>query len=94
MHRDHETMLAMPGVTHLSGQLPSHADGIWLEIVSKAEVAQHLKEAVVSCSHPDIFQIIGAYALLCGRGSVVLSLCLQYACACVSLPLPLYTCHL
>ena len=94
MHCIHETMLATSGVTHLSGQFPRHADGIWLEVVPKAEIAQHFEEAVVSCSHPHILQIIRAYALLSGRGSVVLSLCLQCACAGVSTRLPLIICHL
>ena len=64
---------------HLGRQLPSHADGIGFEVVSKAEVAQHLKKAVVPCGDANILQIIGANALLCGCGPQVLALSLQQA---------------
>jgi len=70
---------ATTGIMHLGGQLPCHADCIWLEVVSKAEVAKHLKEAVVSGSHTDILQVIGTYALLRGCRPAVLPLSLSCA---------------
>jgi hypothetical protein len=66
----------MAGIMHLGGQLPCHADCIWLEVVSKAEVAKHLKEAMVSSSYAHILQVIGAYALLRGCRPAVLPLSL------------------
>ena len=57
---------AMAGIAHLGGQLPCHADCIWLEVVSKAEVTKHLKEAVVSSGYAHVLQVIGTYALLRG----------------------------
>lgn len=63
---------------YLGGEFPGHVDGFWLEVVAKAEVAQHLKEAVVACSHSHILQVIGAYAFLSCGGPVVLLFGLQH----------------
>lgn len=62
---------------YLGGKFPSHADSFRLEVVTKAEVPQHFKEAVVARSHPNILQIISAYALLCCCCLVVLPIGLQ-----------------
>ncbi len=70
---------ACNGIAHLGGQLPCHADCIWLEVVSKAEVAKHLKEAMVSSSYAHILQVIGTYALLRGCCPAVLPLSLSCA---------------
>ena len=67
---------------HLGGQLPGHADSLRLEVVPKAEVAQHLKEAVMPGGDPHILQVIGAYALLGGRCSSMLTRCLQAKSQC------------
>lgn len=67
------------GIMHLGRQLPCHADCIWLEVVSKAEVTKHLKEAVVSSGYAHILQVIGTYALLRGCRPAVLSLSLLCA---------------
>ena len=69
----------MASTVHLGGQLPCHADCIWLEVVSKTEVAKHLKEAVVSSGYAHILQVIGTYALLRGCRPAVLSLSLLCA---------------
>lgn len=62
---------------HLCGQLPSHVDSIRFKVVSKAEVTQHFKKAVMSSSHSHILQVVCAYALLGGCGTLVLSFSLQ-----------------
>ena len=54
-------------------QLPGVADGVALEVVAEAEVAQHLEEGVVARGVADVVQVVvlatGAYALLAGRGA-------------------------
>ena len=70
---------ATAGIMHLGRQLPCHADCIWLEVVSKAEVTKHLKEAVVSSGYAHILQVIGTYALLRGCRPAVLPLSLLCA---------------
>lgn len=55
----------------LCRQLPSHVDGICLEVIPKAEIPQHFKEAMMPSSHTNIFQIIRSYALLC-RGRTLM----------------------
>ena len=72
---------------HLRGQFPRHADCIRLKIVSKAEVPQHLEEAVMPSCHSNVFQVIGSYTFLCCRCSVVLPLSLPDASQGCSLPL-------
>ena len=45
----------------------SHAlDGVLLEVVPEAEVAQHLKEGVVPLGHAHILDVVGAHTLLGG----------------------------
>ena len=57
--------------------LPSKKNGLFLEIIAKAEIAHHLKEGVMAGSVAHIVQIImfaaGAYAFLCGGGSSVIA---------------------
>ena len=52
---------------------PGEGDGIALEIVAEAEVAQHLEEGVMTGGVADVFQVVvlaaGAYALLAAHGA-------------------------
>ena len=60
-------------------QLPGVGNGLLLEIVAKAEVAEHLEEGVVAVGEAHVFQVVvlaaGAHALLrawwraCSRAS-------------------------
>ena len=54
-------------------ELPGKANGIVLEIIAKAEVAQHFEESVVACGVTDVFQIIvfaaSTHTALAGRSS-------------------------
>ena len=54
-------------------QFPGVVDGIFLEVVAEAEIAQHLEESVVACGVADVFQVVvlaaGAHAALRGRGA-------------------------
>ena len=54
-------------------KLPRIVDGITLEVVAKAEVAQHLEEGVMARGVPDVLQVIvlaaGAHALLAAGGA-------------------------
>jgi hypothetical protein len=62
----------------ISEELPAEEDGLFLEVVTKGEIAQHLKEGVVPGSAPHIAQVImlasGAHALLGRGGSHVIAL--------------------
>ena len=59
-------------------QLPGEGDGVALEVVAEAEVAQHLEEGVVAAGEADVFKIVvlaaGADAFLRGRGAGVVAL--------------------
>ena len=54
-------------------ELPGVMDGITLEIVAEAEVAQHFEEGVVTRGVADVFQVVvlaaGTHALLAGGGA-------------------------
>ncbi len=39
-------------------QLPGEGDGVALEVVAKAEVAQHLKERVVAAGEANVFKVV------------------------------------
>ena len=58
-------------LSDLCRQFPSHVDGIRLEVIPKAKIPQHFKEALMPSSHPNIFQIIRSYAFLC-RGRTLM----------------------
>ncbi len=59
-------------------QLPGEFDGIALEVVAEAEVAQHLEEGMVAAREADIFKVVvlaaGAHAFLLGGGARVVAL--------------------
>ncbi len=59
-------------------KLPGKVDGIALEVVAEAEVAQHLKEGVMAPRKAHIFKVVvlaaGAYALLRSGGARVVAL--------------------
>ena len=56
-------------------QFPGVGDGVLLEVVAEAEVAQHFEEGVVACGVADVVQVVvlaaGADALLAGGGAAV-----------------------
>ena len=61
-----------------SGQeLPGVGDGVALEVVAEAEVAEHLEEGVVAAGEADVFEVVvlaaGADALLAGGGAGVVA---------------------
>ena len=55
-------------------QLPRIGDGVLLEVVAKAEIAQHLEEGVVAIGEAHVLQVVvlaaGAHALLRRGGAV------------------------
>ena len=59
-------------------QFPGERDGIALEVVAEAEVAQHLEEGVVAAREADVFKVVvlaaGADALLRSGGARVVAL--------------------
>ncbi len=59
-------------------QFPPVGDGVLLEVVAEAEVAEHLEEGVVACGKADVFQVVvlaaGADAFLRSRGAPVIAL--------------------
>ena len=58
-------------------QFPGVCDGLGLEVVAKAEVAQHLEECVVALGKTHVFQIVmlasGPDTLLRARGAGILA---------------------
>ena len=60
---------------HLGQETPCKLDGILLEVVAKAEVAQHFEEGVVTSGIADVFQIVvlttGTHATLGSRRAIV-----------------------
>ncbi len=56
-------------------QLPGVGDGVALEVIPEAEVAQHLEEGVVACGITDVLEVIvlatGTHAFLRGGGAGV-----------------------
>ena len=59
-------------------QFPGEGDGVALEVVAEAEVAQHLEEGVVAAGEADVFKVVvlaaGADALLRSGGAGVVAL--------------------
>ncbi len=59
---------------HVADQLPGEADGLFLEVVAKAEVAEHLEERVVAGRAADFFEVVVLARdpqTLLGRGGAV-----------------------
>ena len=52
----------------LGDQLPGEGDGVGLEVVTEAEVAEHLEERAVPVGGPDDVDVDGTEALLHRRG--------------------------
>ncbi len=63
-----DEQLVLRKTEFLRDQVPGEADGIFLEIVAKREIAEHFKESVVTGGIADIVQIVvlatGANAFL------------------------------
>ena len=61
----------------LGQKFPGEVDGVFFEIIAKAEVAQHLKKSVVTCGIAYVFQVVmlapGANAALAGRSADVIA---------------------
>ena len=64
-HGDPDVLLGEPEA--LAREIPGEADGLLLEIVTEAEVAQHLEEREVSRGRSDDLDIRRAERLLAGR---------------------------
>ena len=60
---------------HAGEEFPGKADGVGLEVVAEAEVAQHFKEGVMAGGVADVFQVVvlaaGAHAALGGGGALI-----------------------
>ena len=73
IYRDPELVLGQ--LQFLRQKLPGKADGLALEVIAEAEVAEHLEEGVVPAGVADIFKIVvlaaGAHAALRARGAHV-----------------------
>jgi hypothetical protein len=56
-------------------QFPGVGNGVFFEVIAKAEVAQHFEEGVVACRVAHVFQVVvlaaGTDALLAGGGAAV-----------------------
>ena len=61
----------------IGDELPGPDDGVFLEVVAEAEVAEHLEERLVAPGVADVFQIVvlaaGAYAPLATHGALVVA---------------------
>ena len=66
--RDREPLGVQPEPFLAGQELPGPVDGLALEVVAEAEVAQHLEERVVVGRAADVVDVAGAEALLAGRG--------------------------
>jgi hypothetical protein len=59
-------------------QLPGVGDGVFLEVVAKGKISQHLEKRVMTIGEAYVFKIVvlaaGAYALLRGRRPRVVAL--------------------
>ena len=60
-----------------SDEFPGVGDGVLLEVVAKAEVAEHLEEGVMAVGEADVFEVVvlasGADAFLRGSGAGVVA---------------------
>ena len=75
---DRDPQLVRRQLEHHRQQFPGVVDGVALEVIAEAEVAQHLEKSVMSGRVADILEIVvlaaGAYAFLRGRGASVRTL--------------------
>jgi Xaa-Pro aminopeptidase len=66
MHGDPEPVLRQ--AEHLGDEFPRPADGLFLEVIAEAEVAEHLEERVMAGGVADVLQVVvlaaGAHAAL------------------------------
>ena len=73
IYRDPELVLGQ--LQFLRQKLPGKADGLALEVIAEAEVAEHLEEGVVPAGVADILEIVvlaaGAHAALATGGAYV-----------------------
>ena len=73
-----ELVLVEPEPCGRGTQLPGVGDGVLLEVVAKAEIAQHLEERVVAVGEADVLKVVmlaaGAHALLRRGGARVVAL--------------------
>ena len=72
----HPEPVARPGEDHSRTNSPGPVDGLFLEVVPEAEVAQHLEERVMPGGVADVLEVVvlaaGAHAALArGRSCVV-----------------------
>ena len=78
VHRDHQLVLRQAQPLRRGQELPGVMDGITLEVIAEAEVAQHFEEGVVTGGVTDVVQVIvlatGTHALLAGGGTGVATL--------------------
>jgi len=78
---EHRHPQALGRQLHDTGQeLPGKADGLALEVIAKAEVAQHFEEGVMAGGIADVFQVVvlaaGPHTALAGGGTAVVALLL------------------
>ena len=75
---DRDQQLLFRQAPHAGQQLPGVGDGIALEVVAEAEIAQHFEEGVVAGGVADLVEVVvlaaGAHAALAGRGAGVAAL--------------------
>ena len=73
MHRDPQPILRQ--LQDLGDELPRPDDGVFLEVVAEAEVAEHLEERLVAPGVADVLQIVvlaaGAHAALATDGATI-----------------------
>ena len=67
--RDGKAVGVEPEPFFRRAKLPRPVDGLAFEIITEAEVPEHLEERVVVCRPPDVFDVTGAQALLARGGS-------------------------
>ncbi len=75
VHRDPEFFLGQVEPFFGGQEGPGVGDGITLEIVTEAEVAQHFEKSMVTSGIADVFQVVvlatGTHAFLTGNGAGV-----------------------
>src|SRR5208337_2959023 len=77
-NRDVKLLLRNPKPLLRSDQLPGVRDGVFLEIIAKAEIPLHLEKRVMAIGKAYVFEIVvlaaGTHAFLRRRSSRVLAL--------------------
>ncbi len=75
-HRNPESLLRK--LEHIGEKFPGKPDGVFLEVVAEAEIAEHLEKRVVTCCVTHVFEVVvftaGTNAALRGHSPVVLAL--------------------